>query len=500
MNPEHVDVVVVGAGVSGVAAGYHLQKRCPEERYVVLEARDRLGGTWDLFRYPGVRSDSDMATFGYAFNPWMAGEVFADGAAIQGYLQETAAKYGVDRHIRYRERLVRASWDSARALWTLEVARGEGPPEPAYTCRFLLMCAGYYRYDRGHRPEFPGEADYRGQIVDPQHWPVDLDYSGRTIAVIGSGATAITLVPALAERAAHVTMVQRTPTYVAARPSRDAFADALRKVMPPRLAYRLARAKNILLTIYLFELTQRFPNFVKAEVLKLIRQELGPDYDVERHFAPDYKPWDQRFCLAPDGDFFKALRSGKASVVTDAAAGFTATGLTLASGATLDADMVVPALGLELQILGGADFAVDGAAYDMASAYTYRGMMLSGLPNLALAVGYTNASWTLKVDLTCERVCRLLNHMRRRGYAYCTPEPPPDIAPAPLLGLKSGYIQRAAARLPKQGDRPPWRTYQNYVQDMLAIRYGRLEDGAVRFMRSGERAQAAPHALAQAAE
>lgn len=488
MADEHFDVLVVGAGVSGIAAGYHLQKRCPDRSYAILEAREAMGGTWDLFRYPGIRSDSDMYTFGYAFRPWTSGKTFADGPAIKNYVEETAEDYGITPHIRYQHTVLSADWDSETALWTVTVQRGAAGERAVYTCNFLMMASGYYRYDEGYLPEFEGMADFTGEIVHPQHWPEDLDYAGKRVAIIGSGATAVTLVPAMAQTARHVTMVQRSPSYVAARPQNDRIANGLRKLLTKGLAYKLARAKNVLLSIFFYQLSQRHPEHVKGQVKKAIRAELGDDFDVETHFNPRYNPWDQRFCLAPDGDFFAALKSGEATIVTDHIDRFTADGLRLQSGETVEADIIIPATGLNMLLMGGVEFSVDGAPFIPPESFAYRGMMLSGMPNMALAFGYTNASWTLKVDLTCERMCRLLNHMKAKGYDYCVPEPPDDLQAQPLLDFSSGYVQRSIAGFPKQGTAAPWRTYQNYIQDMIAIRYGKLEDGDMRFGRAGERA------------
>jgi len=479
-----LDVVIVGAGLSGVGAAYHLQARCPERSYMILESRAAMGGTWDLFRYPGIRSDSDMYTFGYAFRPWTGGKVFADGPAIRDYIEATASENGIDTHIRYGHRVVGANWDSDKALWTV-TAEHEGK-RVEFDCRFLMLCSGYYRYEQGYMPDFPGQDDFAGEIVHPQLWPEDLDYSGKRVVIIGSGATAVTLVPAMAQSAAHVTMLQRSPTYIAARPSRDGLADALQRVLPSKLAYLIARIKNIALSIYVYQLSKRFPAFVKRQVIKHVREELGEDFDVETHFTPHYNPWDQRFCLAPDGDFFEALRTGSASIVTDHIECFTKTGIRLKSGAEIEADIIVPATGLDMQLAGGSRLSLDGVPVTPAELFTYRGMMLGNMPNLALAFGYTNASWTLKVDLTCERVCRMLNYMERTGAEIAVPIPPDDLQPAPLLDFSSGYVQRALPHLPKQGSVAPWRTYQNYVRDMLAIRYGRLEDGHMRFARAGE--------------
>lgn len=495
-----VDVLIVGAGVSGIGAAHHLQERSPEESYLILEARDNIGGTWDLFKYPGIRSDSDMHTFGYAFRPWEDGKVFADGPSIKSYVQQTADEAGITPNIRFRHRVISANWDSSRARWRVEVKRTDSGARLYVECRFLMMCSGYYRYDHGHIVKFEGEKDFRGDIVHPQLWPEGYDYAGKKVVIIGSGATAVTLVPAMADEAEHVTMLQRSPTYIAPRPSVDPIANALRKILPAKAAYSITRFKNVLISIIFFELAQRWPHVVKNMVHKYIRQELGEDYDIEKHFTPKYNPWDERFCAAPDGDFFQALKSGKAAVATDQIERFTETGIQLQSGEFIEADVIIPATGLEMLLAGGMRMEKDGVEVEPTACISYRGMMLSPLPNLALAFGYTNASWTLKIDLTCERVCRLLNHMRTKGYDYCVPEPPDDLGTMPLLNLKSGYIKRAEPYLPKQGTTPPWRTYQNYIKDMMAIRYGRLEDGALQFRRIDQDQFATAPASAEAAE
>lgn len=483
-----VDVLIVGAGVSGIGAARHLQMRSPQERFLILEAREDLGGTWDLFRYPGIRSDSDMYTFGYAFRPWTDGKVFADGAAIKSYVRGTAEEAGIMPHIRFGTRAISADWDTGSARWT--ITTDQGGVRQTVRARFLMLCSGYYRYDRGYMPEFPGADRFRGVIMHPQLWDETLDYSGKRVVIIGSGATAITLVPAMAQRAAHVAMLQRTPSYIAARPSRDAIADALRKVLPGRLAYLLTRIKNIGMSMMFYGLARTWPDFVRKGVLTEIRKTLGEDFPVETHFSPPYNPWDQRFCLAPEGDFFDALKSGKASIHTDRIVRFDETGIVLESGTRLDADLIVPATGLEMQIGGGLEMRVDGEPFHAPDHVTYRGMMVSDIPNLALAFGYTNASWTLKIDLTCERVCRMLNHMRATGTDYAVAEPPAGLETLPLLDFSSGYVQRALPGLPRQGAVAPWRTYQNYLKDMLTIRFGRLDDGQLRFGKAGDRRQA----------
>lgn len=495
-----LDVLIVGAGLSGVGAAWHLQHRCPDQSYLILESRESLGGTWDLFRYPGIRSDSDMYTFGYAFRPWTDGKVFADGPSIRNYVNDTAEEAGIAPNIRYQHKVVGAHWSTEDARWTVEVAVGESGAIKRYTAKFVFLCSGYYRYDRGYMPDFPGMADFKGDVIHPQHWPEGYDYTGKRVVVIGSGATAVTLVPAMSDKASYVTMLQRSPTYIAARPSVDKTADFLRKVLPAKTAYGLTRIKNVLQAILIFQMSRRWPDFVKKGVLKAIQEQLGEDFDVEKHFSPSYRPWDQRFCLAPEGDFFDVLKSGEASIVTDQIERFTENGILLKSGETLEADLIIPATGLEMQVGGGMDISVDGQPFVAPDHVTYRGMMLSDVPNLALAFGYTNASWTLKVDLTAERVCRLINHMKARNLDYVVPTPPEGLETLPLLDFSSGYVQRALPTLPRQGATPPWRTYQNYLQDMFAIRYGKLEDGHVRFGTAGDQVFRAGAPLTEAAE
>jgi cation diffusion facilitator CzcD-associated flavoprotein CzcO len=482
---EHVDVLVVGAGLSGIGAGCHLKMRSPGKTYAVFEAREDLGGTWDLFRYPGIRSDSEMFTLGYAFRPWIGKNAIADGASILDYLRETAAEYGVDRHIRFSHRVLRADWDSARSHWRVEYEAGQGGARGAITCGFLFMCAGYYDYAAGYRPTFAGEETFAGPIVHPQHWPADLDYAGKKVVVIGSGATAVTLVPAMAATAAHVTMLQRSPTYVVSGPAEDGWARRLRPLLGARLAYDIVRWRNVLGQMIFYRLSRRRPEKVKAAIIDMVRGHLGPDYDVATHFTPRYNPWDQRLCLVPDADLFEAIKSGAASVVTDHIERLDATGITLKSGDHLDADIIVAATGLEMKLMGGLEVAVDGEPVDVPSTFSYKGMMFSGVPNLAATFGYTNASWTLKSDLTAEYVCRLINYMDRNGFTECRPvNDDATLTPAPWLDFSSGYVQRGLARFPKQGLRTPWRVYQNYALDLLAFRFGRLRDGVMRFSKA----------------
>jgi cation diffusion facilitator CzcD-associated flavoprotein CzcO len=484
MTTEHVDVLVVGAGISGISAGYHLQTECPKRSYAILEARDSMGGTWDLFRYPGIRSDSDMYTLGFPYRPWTGAKSIADGDTILAYLKETAQTYGIDRKIRFGYRVKRAAWSTREAKWTVEAERVETGAVEQFTCGFLFMCSGYYDYAGGYTPEYAGLARYTGRVVHPQQWTPDIDYAGKRVVVIGSGATAVTLVPALAKTAAHVTMLQRSPTYVVARPSVDPIATGFRIWLPAWLAHGLTRWKNVLMGMYFFNLCRRDPARARAMILGGVAHALGPDYDIATHFTPRYNPWEQRLCLVPDGDLFKSILDKRVSVVTDQIETFTETGLKLRSGAELPADLVVSATGLRLQVLSGLAISVDGAAVDPARSFTYKGMMYSGVPNFASSFGYTNASWTLKADLTCAYVCRLLNYMERTGTRQCVPRlRDPDMAAEPWVDLTSGYFQRAFDKLPKQGTVKPWKLHQNYVRDLFAMRFSSVEDDAMEFSR-----------------
>ncbi|MEA2210132.1 MAG: monooxygenase [Solirubrobacteraceae bacterium] len=481
---EHVDVLIVGAGLSGIGAACHLERRSPGRSYVVLEARDAIGGTWDLFRYPGVRSDSDMHTLGYSFRPWEDAQVIADGPSILRYVRETADDYGVTDRIRFNHRVISADWSSDLGRWRVTAQRADTGQTVEFTASFVLMCSGYYRYDRGYVPEFPGREDFAGHVIHPQHWPEDLDYAGQRVVVIGSGATAVTLVPSLAETAAHVTMLQRSPSYVVSLPAQDRVASALRRRLPSMVAYQAVRAKNVALMTLSYQLSRRFPQAAKALIRRGIAQQLPVEFDIDTHFRPHYDPWDQRLCVCPDGDLFRALGSGRASVVTEEIDTFTARGIRLRGGRELEADIIVSATGLQLLALGGAQLTVDGAAVDLHDHLTYKGLMLDGVPNLALCIGYTNASWTLKCDLTCEYVCRLLNHMAAEGYTQAVPIVDRDrVSTQPLLNLDSGYIRRSLSEFPQQGSESPWRLRQNYPLDAVALRMGRLEDGVMRFGR-----------------
>jgi monooxygenase len=479
---EHFDVLIVGAGLSGVGAGYHLQKNCPGKSYAILEARDCIGGTWDLFRYPGIRSDSDMYTLGYSFRPWRDAKAIADGPSILKYVRDTAKDSGVDRKIRFHHRVKRASWSTSEAMWTIEAERGSAREIVRFTCNFLFMCSGYYRYDEGYSPQFPGIERFAGRIVHPQKWTDDVDYAGKRVVVIGSGATAVTLVPELAKSAAHVTMLQRSPTWIISLPQEDRIANFLRRRLPARVAYGVTRWKNVLLGMMFFWLCRRRPELAKKLILRGVRRELGPDYDVATHFTPRYNPWDQRLCLVPNSDLFAAINAGSASVVTDHIETFTEKGLRLRSGKELDADLIVTATGLNLLVLGGMQITVDGQNVDLAKSLSYKGMMYSDVPNLASAFGYTNASWTLKCDLTCEYVCRLLNHMDEHRLRQCAPRRnDPSISEELWIDFSSGYVQRAIGMFPKQGSKAPWRLHQNYALDILALKFGAIEDDAMEF-------------------
>ena len=479
---EHLDVLIIGAGLSGIGAACHLRAKQPGKTFAILEARDGIGGTWDLFRYPGIRSDSDMFTLGYSFRPWEDAKAIADGPSILRYVRETARDHDVEGRSRFNHRVVRAEWSTAQAGWTVDAENTETGEAVRLTCGFLFICTGYYRYDEGFTPDFQGTENFSGRIVHPQHWPADLDYAGKRVVVIGSGATAVTLVPAMAEQAAHVTMLQRSPSYVVSLPARDPVADALRRALPAKIAYPIVRWKNVLLTTVFFQLSRRAPRMIKALIRKGVERQLPRDYDVDTHFKPRYDPWDQRVCLVPDGDMFHAIRKGQASVVTDRVETFTEKGLKLASGAELEADVIVTATGLNVLMLGGMKIGVDGRELDLSKAVSYKGMMFGGVPNLAYALGYTNASWTLKCDLVAEHVCRLLGHMDEHGYTQCMPsEPDPCLETQPFIDLTSGYVLRSIDALPRQGMKAPWRLYQNYARDIRLLRRGTLHDGAMEF-------------------
>jgi monooxygenase len=483
----HVDVLIVGAGISGIGAAHHLQDKCPGRTYAILEARDSIGGTWDLFRYPGIRSDSDMHTLGYRMRPWTEAKAIADGPAILSYVDRTAREEGIHPHIRLNHRVLGARWSSEDTRWTVDVERTDTGERVEMTCSFLFGCCGYYRYDEGYTPELPGIERYAGTVVHPQHWPEDLDYAGKRVVVIGSGATAVTLVPAMAEDAEHVMMLQRSPSYVLAVPGEDPFARFVKRHLSPRRAYRVVRWKNVALTSVFYRASRRWPDQVKKLIRRGVERQLPEGYDVDTHFKPRYNPWDQRMCIVPDGDLFEAIREGRASVATDRIETFTESGIRLRSGAELEADIVVTATGLQLLPIGGMKLAVDGAEVKLPESMTYKSMMLSDVPNFAFAIGYTNASWTLKVDLTAEFVCRLLNHMDAHGHTVCVPERDPDVDEEPILDFTSSYVLRAIDKFPKQGARAPWRVHMNYFRDLVTLRFGSLDDGAMRFSGNGRR-------------
>ncbi|HEY1918836.1 MAG TPA: NAD(P)/FAD-dependent oxidoreductase [Streptosporangiaceae bacterium] len=478
---EHVDVLIVGAGLSGIGAAHHLHSAFPGKSYLILEARQVIGGTWDLFRYPGIRSDSDMQTLGYRFRPWTHQKAIADGPSILSYVRDTAAQAGIDRHIRFGHRVTGAAWSSADARWTVEAVTDDGS-QVMLTCGFLYVCSGYYRYDQGYSPRFEGADRFGGRIIHPQHWPEDLDYTGQRIVVIGSGATAVTLVPALTDKAAHVTMLQRSPTYIVTVPAVDPLANRLRKLLGDRLSYPVTRWKNVALTTAVYQLSRRKPKLMRKLIRAGVARQLPAGYDVDTHFNPVYQPWDQRLCLVPDGDLFKAIKRGQASVVTDRITTFTETGIELASGEHLDADIIVTATGLNLMLLGGMTLTVDGQPVVAPQTMAYKGMMLSGVPNFAFTIGYTNASWTLKADLVSEYICRLLAHMDARGYRQCMPvENDPSMPKRPLMDFMAGYVLRSIDQLPKSGSKAPWRLGMSYAQDVLTLRYGKIDDTVMQF-------------------
>lgn len=495
MPGEHVDILVVGAGLSGIGAGYHIQTKCPDKTYAILEGRETMGGTWDLFRYPGVRSDSDMFTLGYSFRPWDSQKAITDGESILNYIKETAAAFGIDQHIRYQHRVCGASWSSTDGLWTVALEVGADKTRQQMTCHFLYMCTGYYDYERGHQPRWAGMDDFNGEIVHPQKWTQAIDHAGKRVIVIGSGATAVTLVPAMAEAAAHVTMLQRSPTYIVSLPSESTTAKRLYNIFPTQVAHALSRWHSILFQMYQYTLARRFPQAVKKGIMDMARAELGDDYDVETHLNPSYNPWDERLCVVPDSDLFKAINAGKADIVTGAIERFTETGIRLESGAELVADMIVTATGLRLKILNGVSVTVDGEKIALGDTFTYKGLMYSNVPNLAHSFGYVNASWTLKSELISEYVCRLVNHMDQHGFSRVVAHHDGKAGEGgePVVDFTSGYIRRAQAELPKKGAARPWLAHQNYIKDMLDIRYGSLNDGVLTFSRLPQpSAEAAP--------
>ncbi|MBX9745855.1 MAG: NAD(P)/FAD-dependent oxidoreductase [Hyphomonadaceae bacterium] len=495
MSTESFDVVIVGAGLSGIGAGYHLQRDCPGKSYVILENRDAIGGTWDLFRYPGIRSDSDMFTLGYGFKPWTEQKAIADGPSIRKYVNETAREHGIDQHIRFKHKVVRASWNSSEARWTVE-AEHAGVVK-RFKAKFVLMAAGYYNYEQGYAPEFKGADQFKGQIIHPQHWPEGLDYSGKRVVVIGSGATAVTLVPSMTDKAAHVTMLQRSPTYMVSMPAEDPIANRLRKALPKQFAYDVIRFIRITAQQLFFRLARGRPERTRERLLGLVRDQIGAE-QVEKHFTPRYNPWEERLCLVPDNDMFLAIKEGRASVVTDHIDTFTEKGIKLKSGRELEADIVITATGLQLQMLGGAETFVDGRKVETGKTYAYKGTMLSDVPNLAFVFGYTNASWTLRADLICNYVCRLINYLDEYGLDQATPRIRGPVEEKPFADFSSGYFQRAAHLLPKQTAQSPWKQNQSYAHDLMDLRYGAIEDGVLELKRKPDPSSVAPKARATA--
>ena len=478
---ESVDVLIIGAGLSGIGGACQLRSKCPDQSFVIFESREASGGTWDLFRYPGIRSDSDMYTMSYGFKPWRDAAAIADGDKILSYIREAAAEYDVERHIRYQHRAITAQWSSSEKRWLVTAERGDTGEQVTISCKFIFSCSGYYDYESGYVPEFAGVEDFQGQVFHAQHWPEALDYTGKRVVVIGSGATAVTLVPTMSHQTSRLVMLQRSPTYIANVPQEDPTAQVLRKFLPVTWAFRLTRWKKVLFQIYLYRLSRQRPKDLRRFLLGQVRQELGPDYDVATHFTPRYDPWDQRLCAVPNGDMFAAIREGRAEVVTDHIDHFTDTGIQLQSGAHLDADIVVLATGINLKFAGGVEYQIDGRSVDFTEHYIYRGMMFSDLPNMAFTVGYTNSSWTLKADLTANYICRLLNHMSKHGYDRVIPRLKDKVEQEPFLDFDAGYVLRSRNQFPKQGNRLPWKNYQNYIRDFISLRLGKLQDKELEF-------------------
>ena len=482
MTQNHFNVIVVGAGISGIGAGYYLQKKCPNKSFVILEGRDNIGGTWDLFRYPGIRSDSDMNTMGFRFKPWMGVKSIADGPSILSYLHETVKENDLNKKIHFNQWVNEASWSSRDSQWTVQVENKKTQELQDFTCDFLFLCGGYYNYEEGYTPHFSGRENFLGQIIHPQKWPINLDYKNKKVVVIGSGATAVTIIPTMAEEAAHVTMLQRSPTYFLSAPDEDPVGNFLRKFISSKLTYKLVRWKNIRFQWWFFQKCRKFPKKVKEFLIKQVREELGPNYDIETHFTPKYNPWEQRMCLVPNGDFFNAINAGKASVITDHIDRFTKKGIKLKSGGEVEADLIVTATGLNLEVCNGIKLEVDNNEVDISKTMTYKGMMFSDVPNLVATFGYTNASWTLRADLTSEYVCRLLNFMDKKGYANCCPRTAEHVEPdGDWLDFTSGYVKRSMHKFPKQGSRDPWRNTQNFPKDVLAIRWGNIDNKELKF-------------------
>jgi cation diffusion facilitator CzcD-associated flavoprotein CzcO len=482
MDTPHVDVLIIGAGLSGICAGHYLQERCPDKTFAILEGRDSLGGTWDLFQYPGIRSDSDMHTLGFSFRPWPNPQAIADGPSILQYLHDTAEETGLDQHIRYNRRVEKVSWSSDEARWSVVSRHPDTGEEHVQTCDLLWFCTGYYRYDRGHMPDFPGAEQFEGELVHPQFWSDDIDYEGKKVVVIGSGATAVTLVPAMADKAAHITMLQRSPSYVMSVPGDDVISQWMTRLFGDKIGASLTRWKNILRLMFFYQFSRRMPQSARKYILGLVREAIGDVVDVDTHFNPSYDPWDQRLCFVPDDDLFDALRDDKVSVVTDHIERFTQTGIELRSGDHLDADIVVSATGLEVVVAGGATIEIDGETVHPGDQTMYKGAMLSDVPNAVMSVGYTNASWTLKCELISQWACRLIQYMDEHDYEVCVPRLPADEdTDVPLIDFESGYVLRALDELPNQGERLPWRLYQNYIFDSALFRYAPIADNALSF-------------------
>ncbi len=475
MNTTY-DVIIVGAGLSGIGAAYHMQHDCPGKTFTVLESRAAIGGTWDLFKYPGIRSDSDMYTLGFPFNPWQNPKAIADGPSILQYIKDTAQKFGIDKKIQFNHKVINANWSDTEKLWTIDIAAHEAVAHQQLKCRFLFMCSGYYDYNTGYSPAFAGSETFTGKIIHPQLWDTSLNYDNKKVVIIGSGATAVTLVPEMAKRAAKVTMLQRSPTYVVSMPSKDGIANFMRAVLPAKVAYSLARWKNILFAVGFYKASRKWPNGVKRLIQKGVEKELGADYDI-KHFNPSYKPWDQRLCIVPDSDLFKQIKSGKAEVVTDTIQQFTPKGILLTSGKELEADIIVTATGLKVQLLGGMKVSVNNQPVETGKLHCYRGVMFSDVPNFAITVGYTNASWTLKCDLNCQFVSKVLNYMDAKHFATCTPRfDSNEFTSEPLLDFDAGYVLRAFDSLPKQGSKAPWKVYQNYIRDLFSLKIEPVND------------------------
>lgn len=491
MRGEHYDLVIIGAGLSGVGMACHLARKCPGKRYIILEGRAAMGGTWDLFRYPGIRSDSDMFTFGYAFKPWISSQNLADGPSILNYIHEAAQEHQVEEHIRYNAHVTAIDWDSSRAIWMVRYTDKATGTEQSLTCNFINGCTGYYNYEHGYEPEFKGRESFRGRVFHPQHWPEDLDYTGKRVVVIGSGATAVTIVPEMSQTAAHVTMLQRSPTYMGHIPNEDPIVNFLRKLLPSMWVYRVARTIKIAMMALFFNLSRRYPKRIKAFLLKAVRKEVGPGVDM-KHFTPRYNPWDERLCAVKGGDLFKAVKEGSVSIVTDHIDQFTEKGIRLQSGQELEADIIITATGLDMKFFGGIEINVDGRPYDVTTKMCYKAVMLEGLPNLGFTFGYTNASWTLKADITSEWICRVLTHLDKTGTQCVVPvNTDPSVHPGNFLDFQSGYIQRGLPRFPKMGNKQPWKLKQLYPYDLLMLRFSTLEDGVLRFSKTPARTETA---------